>query len=119
MTTVSHGRADLPSARFGPEIELRMIGLPELVRPFGLAAMSQVVGLAIGLLAIQGEGLQIFRDGANQLVDRVISRRLFPSRPRDAANLPVSGTGAKRGALQGETFGEPEQIFRDMPLAPI
>ena len=96
-----------------------MVGLPDLVRPFGLTPINQVLSFAIGLFAAQGQGLQIPGDGTGHLVDRVISRRLFPARLRDAANLPINGTRAKWRALQGKAFGKTEQIFGDMPFALI
>ena len=96
-----------------------MIGLPDLVRPFGFTPINQIVCFAIGLFAAQGEGLQIFGNGADHLIDRVISRRLFPSRLCDTANVSINGTGTKRRALQGKGFGKAEQIFRDVPLALI
>jgi hypothetical protein len=49
---------------FGPEIELGVIGLPDLVRPFGFTPMNQVVGLAIGLLEIKSERFEVVGNGA-------------------------------------------------------
>jgi hypothetical protein len=96
-----------------------MVGLPDLVRPFGLAAMNQVVGLAIGLLAIPGLGssnLQGWRESARRSCGIPEAVPLAPAR---RGKPPGKRHRGRTAALQGETFGEPEQIFRDMPLALI
>ena len=89
-----------------------MISLPDLVRAFGFTPMNQVVGFAIGLLATQGEGFEIVGDGADHVVDRVISRRRLAAGPRDAADFPINGAGAERRSFQRQPFGEAAQIVR-------
>ena len=102
----------------GPEIELGVVGLPDLVRAFGFTPMNQVVGFAIGLLAVEGEGFEIVGDGADHVVDRVISRRRVAASARDAADFPINGAGAKRRTFQRETFGKAAKVVRHAtPLA--
>ena len=52
------GPRDLTVIAPGPEIELGVIGLPELVRPRGFTTMDEIVGLAVAFLALPGERLR-------------------------------------------------------------
>jgi len=62
--------------------------------------MDQVVSFAIGLLAVESEGLEVVRNSADHVVDCVISRRLFPTSSRNAADLSVGGAWAERRTFQ-------------------
>jgi hypothetical protein len=100
-----------------------VIGLPDLIGAFGLAAMDKVVGRAIGFFAINGEGLQILGDGANDVVDSVVARRIAALVTCDAADLPIDGGWTKGGPLQRQAFGEvahppDDGVSRDRPVRP-
>ena len=99
----------------GPEIELGVVGLPDLVRPFCFTPMNQIVRFAIGLLAVKGEGFEVLGDGTDHVVDRVISRRLFAASACDAADFPINGAGAQRRTFQRKTFGEAAKVVRHPP----
>ena len=77
--------------------------------------MNQIVGFPIGLLAVKGESFEVVGDGADHVVDRVISRRLFAASPRDAADFPINGAGAERRAFQRETFSKAPKVVRHAP----
>jgi hypothetical protein len=96
-----------------------VIGLPDLIGAFGLAAMDKVVGRAIGFFAINGEGLQILGDGANDVVDSVVARRIAALVTCDAADLPIDGSWTKGGPLQRQAFGEVAQIIRQTTAFPV
>ena len=64
----------MPIIAYRPEIELSVIGLPDLVRAFGFAAMDQIVSVAIGLCPFDAKGSQVLGDGPDDIVDGVISR---------------------------------------------
>jgi hypothetical protein len=97
----------------GPEIELGVIGLPDLVGTLGFAAMNQIVGFAIGFLAIQSERLQRVGDGTDDVVDGVVAGGRLPCGARNTADLPMDRTWAERRLLQGQAFGEVAQVVRD------
>ena len=104
--------ARLPIVAYRPEIKPCVIGLPDLVRTFSLAAMDKVVSRAIGFFTGDGERLQILRDGANDVVDSVVTGWFAVLGTCDTADFPIYGAGTERGSLQRETFGEMAQIVR-------
>src|SRR5580698_241608 len=102
----------LPVIALRPKIELRVIGLPDLIRTFSLAAMDKVVSRAIGLFTIDGERLQILGDGANDVVDSVVTGWFAALGSCDTADFSIYGARTERGSSQRETFGEMAQIVR-------
>lgn len=106
------GASRLPIIALGPEIKLGVIGLPDLVRTFGFAAVEQVVGFAVRLVAIESEGLQIAGDGPNGIADGVITRWSLAPSVGDAVHLLVYSARAERRSLQYQTFREMAQLIR-------
>ena len=53
--TVSHGRAGCPDGVDDPEVKLGVVGLPDVVRALGLAAMDEIERLAVALVAVVRE----------------------------------------------------------------
>jgi hypothetical protein len=65
-----------------------------------------------------GDKHPVVGDGADHVVDRVISRHLFAASACDAADFPINGAGAERRTFQRKTFGEAAKVvWHPPPLA--
>ena len=101
--------ASKPSVDFcgyRPEIKLRVISLPDLVRTLCLATVDQIKGVAISLLTIDGECLQVFGDGSDDAVDGVIPGRVLAFFAGSAADFPVNRARAEWRPVQCEALSE-------------
>ena len=102
----------LPIIADRPEIELGVIGLPDLVRAFGLTAINQIIGVAISLRTFDPECFQVLGDGADDVVDSVVSRWILALLTGNTAHFPINRTRAERWPLQREAFSEMTELLR-------
>jgi hypothetical protein len=82
-------------------IERRVVGLPDGIRPISLSPMNQFERFAVSLRAVMSEGDKIRWQAANDVEDSSIARNLLPKVLRKPLNLPVQGCDWQRRLLQG------------------
>ena len=97
----AHGR---PVRIVHPEVEKRVIRLPEGIGGCGLAAIEEIVREAVGLRAVVGERYQTRVEATDDGIHGTVARHAPPFPLRNGNDLAVDcGDSGRRGA-QGETF---------------
>ena len=69
-----------------------MVGLPDLIGALGFPAVEQIIGFAVGLLAIKDKSREGIRNGADNIVDGVIAGRFLLLCLGDAADFPIDSS---------------------------
>ena len=91
----------LPSPVFQPDVELRMVGLPDGVGAGRLVTVDQVEGFGIGLRPLMGQGHQGRVQVADQTVRRSVARRSFAELLGEGDGLAMDGGRGERAASSG------------------
>ena len=109
--TVSHGRGRRTRRGHHPQVELGVIGLPDLVGGICLPAVDQLEHLRVASAALDRQGSQRRVDAADDRVDGGVGRDR-PSFPfRDLGDLPVHLRGGRdRRAQRQSLHQEPQRL---------
>ena len=102
-----------------PQVQQGVVGLPDLVRLGGLAAVHQVEHLLVPLGALVREGGHRRADAADDRVDRGVGRD-GPSFPlRDRGDLAVHMRGGRGRRAQRQALDQEPQRLGEAGTAPV
>ncbi|WP_205346844.1 hypothetical protein [Pseudonocardia broussonetiae] len=114
---MSHGR--FPGGGADPQIELGVVGLPDLVRRVGLAAVHQLEHLAVALGALGAQAHQPRVQRGDDVAHGAVARHRPIVIGGYLADLPVDDRSSGRGAAQRQARDQQLQLGLDSAAATV
>jgi len=102
-----------------PQVQQGVVGLPDLVRLGGFAAVHQVEHLLVPLGALVGERGQRRVNAPHDVVHRGVARRRPPLFPGHLGRLAVHRGDGGRRAAQRQALDQQLQLRRHPPGSPV
>jgi hypothetical protein len=113
------GLFGLPTPVFQPDVQFRMIGLPDGVGTSGLVAMDQIDCVGIGLRPFVGQGHQGWVERADHGIDGAVTRWGFPEPLGKGDDLAMNGRRGQNRFLQSKSFNDLTEAVGELSLASV
>jgi hypothetical protein len=98
-----------------PNIEWRVVGLPDRIGTGSLSPMDQLECFTVGFRAFMGEGYKVRAQIADDVEDGSVARSSFVQILGETHYLAVERRNGERWLLQGKAFGDLFELRRNRP----